>query len=225
MDQPPLEKKTCNQDSVTFIKGAEPRVPVRPAGCLVGAWSTSLVSQVGVLRRRERTFWRKLAFRVHRSTVSAGRRALKKAGRKNLRSETKLKVLVGKFAFGSGCPSGLGKGGSRVTPSGAKVWKVVFCVSGSTPFTESGRFACTGAPVPWGVRPSSFPARSLDQYFTCTGGKFLSNTWGNTGQHKDDTGQHRATQEQHRRWLGSGRLGSGRLPAKPPPIPLPNPRL
>jgi hypothetical protein len=26
------------------------------------------------------------------------------------------------------------------------------------------------------------------------------------------------------RWLGSGRLGSGRLPAKPPPIPLPTPR-
>ena len=32
--------------------------PVRPAGCLVGAWSSSLVSQVVVLRRREYTFWR-----------------------------------------------------------------------------------------------------------------------------------------------------------------------
>ena len=55
-----------------------------PAGWVsCGAWSTSLVSYVGVLRRREHTFLRKLAFRVHGSTISAGRQALHFPGAQN----------------------------------------------------------------------------------------------------------------------------------------------
>ena len=55
-------------------------------------------------------------FRVHGSTVSAGRRALKKAGRKNLRSETKLKVPVGKFCVWVGLPIWARQGGLQGHP-------------------------------------------------------------------------------------------------------------
>ena len=89
------------------------RAPVQLAGCLLGAGSTSLVSQVGVLRRRERTFGRKLVFRVHGSTISAGRRPSISKGRKIDERFTCTGgdlFLAARLAFGSGCPAGLGKG-------------------------------------------------------------------------------------------------------------------
>ena len=98
----------------------------------------SLVEQssfpTDVLRRWEHPFWRKWAFPVHGSTVSAGRRALHFQGCKTDVLLAWEPILFGRrLAFELGCPPGRGKGGSRVTPGGVKDWKVVFCVGGSAP--------------------------------------------------------------------------------------------
>jgi len=67
--------------------------------------------------------------------------------------------------LGRGAQLGSTRGGLQVPPAGIKVRKVVFCVAGNMPFTKSGRFTYTGSPFPLGIRPSSFPARSLDEHF------------------------------------------------------------
>ena len=124
--------------------------PVQPAGCLVGDWLTSLFSQVGVLRGRERTFWRKWVFHLHGSTVSAGRRPSIFRARKIDECFTRKGGYffgVAQFAFGSGCPAGLSEGRLQGHPGRAQNAKVVFGVGESTLFPESRCFAYTGAPA------------------------------------------------------------------------------
>ena len=88
--------------------------------------------QVVVLRRREHAFWRKLPFRVHGSTVSAGRRVLHFPGRKIDERFTCMATFFGaaQLAF----ELGSARAGSRVTPAGANVRKVMF--RRSIPLTE-----------------------------------------------------------------------------------------
>jgi len=90
-------------------------------------------SQVVVLRKREHAFWRQWPFRVHGSTVSAGRQALHFPGRK---IDERFTCMGGYFFWAAQLAFELGsaRAGSRVTPAGANVRKVMF--RGSIPFTE-----------------------------------------------------------------------------------------
>jgi len=83
-----------------------------------------------VLRRRERTFWRKLSFRVHGSigwwvAMPASQLGTRPPGRDR--------------------PHSLGR--PRAVPAGTKFQIISFHVDESVPFGESRRFACTAAPI------------------------------------------------------------------------------
>ena len=84
-------------------------------------------SQVVVLRRRERTFWRRSAFRAHESTSSAGRQALHFPGAQNccvFYPHGGVFFFAGRVALGSGYAAGLGKEGLKWDQSGS-FWVVL----------------------------------------------------------------------------------------------------
>ena len=109
--------------------------PVRQAGCLVAAWSTSLLSQPMFYVDGSTPFGESGRF------PCTGALFLRAAGPSISKVAKLMSVLPAwepiflgrRLAFELGCPPGRGKGSSRVTPGGVKDWKVVFCVGGSAP--------------------------------------------------------------------------------------------